>query len=71
MASPGTSEAGARADSRWVPLNPAPATWVTVPSGATSEMRANQLARGASAATVSSARGIPRISVSVVSGALS
>jgi hypothetical protein len=42
---------GARADSRWVPLKPAPATCVTVPSGATSESRTNQFARGASALT--------------------
>ena len=62
----GTIAEGSRAETRWLPLRPAPATWVTVPSGATSDRRANQLARVALAATGSVARGRPRISRSSV-----
>ena len=43
--SPGTIACGSRAESRCVPFIAAPATCVTVPSGATSESRAIQFAR--------------------------
>ena len=54
-----------------VPLKAAPATCVTCPSGATSEILTTQLARVASAETLSVAIGLPSISSGAVSGSLS
>ena len=69
--SPATRSSGSRAECLCVPLNAAPATCVTCPSGDTSEMRSTQLARGTLADTVSFATGRPRISSADSSGALS
>ena len=62
---------GSVADSRCVPLKPAPATWVTPPSGATSDRRTNQFAWGASADSFRTALGNPRISTSFSRGLVS
>ena len=67
-ARPGSSGSGFSAEIRCAPFVPDHEVRVTVPSGATSESRTNQRASGASAATFSTTRGMPRISSSLSSG---
>ena len=62
---------GISADSRCAPLMPAPATRVTLPSGAASDSLTNQWASGAVADALSNTFGMPRISRSSSRGAVS
>ena len=67
----GTSGVGSRSESRWAPARPAAATSVVVPSGATSDSRANQCAVGADALAARHTRGRPRIGSDAASGGAS